>query len=181
MPLLNFQPRFVVPIRRGSKAHTIRADRKYPIKAGAKLYLYCGARHKGAYRILPEPVTCMRVENIYISDLVDAAALHLVSIENSWLSADERERLAVADGFANFTDMMQFWDGRLPFKGQIIHWHPQEHRAQATGKRICAACGLRLTLHAKWQFGPDGRPQHRDCKNTEGMPAITQQTELLPR
>lgn len=69
MPLLNFQSRFVEPIRSGVKAHTIRAKRKIPVKVGDLLYLYCGLRHPGAYRILPEPVVCTRVESIHIEDL----------------------------------------------------------------------------------------------------------------
>ena len=25
-------------------------------------------------------------------------------------------------GFANFDEMLNFWAGRLPFRGHIIHW-----------------------------------------------------------
>lgn len=40
MPLLNFEYRFADKIESGEKRQTIRAPRKYPIKAGDKLYLY---------------------------------------------------------------------------------------------------------------------------------------------
>ena len=60
MALLNFKKQFVEPIRDGRKHHTIRAARKIPVKVGEKLYLYCGCRQKGAFRILPEPQTCTR-------------------------------------------------------------------------------------------------------------------------
>lgn len=120
MPLLNFKPQFVEPIRSGRKHHTIRATRKQPVKKGDSLYLYSGLRHKGAFRIQPEGVVCTRVESIEILPFVgDWPA---VIVDGTTLSRDEKEQLAQADGFANFPEMMIFWEGRLPFTGQIIHW-----------------------------------------------------------
>ena len=116
MPLLNFQPRFVAPIRAGTKHLTIRAHRAVPIHKGDKLYLYCGARHKGAFRILPEPQQCTRVELITIS-----ASGH-ISIEGAQLAPSELQRLARADGFTDELEMLAFWTVRLPFEGDIIHW-----------------------------------------------------------
>jgi hypothetical protein len=122
---------FVVPIREGRKNHTIRANRKYPIKPGDKLYLYCGRRRKGAFRILPDPVTCTRAFPIQI---------HLghpgvsVTVDGQQLSDDEREALATADGFESWTAMALFWVdnhsrkgtfGLVRFNGQIIHWSPR--------------------------------------------------------
>lgn len=128
MPLLNFQRQFVDPIRRGVKAHTIRADRKIPIKPGDLLYLYCGARTKSCFRILEQPVTCTKVEIILILGPREIITGVLRAGEDAStghrLDQDEAERLAVADGFPDLTRMMAFWDGRLPFKGQIIHWPP---------------------------------------------------------
>lgn len=115
MPLLNFQPRFVGPIERREKLHTIRADRKHPIKVGDTLYLYTGLRHKGARRIIP-PVVCSRVEQIVIN------ADGTVKVEGRYLSHLEFEELARCDGFDDAIEMLRFWEGRLPFKGQIIHW-----------------------------------------------------------
>lgn len=45
-----------------------------------------------------------------------------IVIDGNILAMDECETLAQADGFDSFAEMMQFWDGRLPFAGQIIHW-----------------------------------------------------------
>jgi hypothetical protein len=78
-------------------------------------------RHKGAYRILPEPVICTKVQEIQIKDI---GTVKFIFIEGATLMPDECDALAKADGFDNFKDMMEFWDGRLPFKGQIIHWKP---------------------------------------------------------
>jgi len=118
MPVLNFKPQFVEPIRDGTKHHTIRATRKVPVKQGAKLYLYCGLRHKGAFRILPEPVVCSMVESIEIN----AKTTGMVTVGGVPLDYDEREQLAKADGFNGWDEMLSFWEGRLPFVGQIIHW-----------------------------------------------------------
>lgn len=126
MPLLNFKEQFVAPIRARRKRHTIRADRKVPVKRGDKLYLYCGLRHKGAYRILPEPVTCTKVQTIRIrmKDMDEC-----VEVDGTILALDECNRLAVADGFGDFLAFCEFWErehgdknGTVNFKGQIIHW-----------------------------------------------------------
>jgi hypothetical protein len=124
MPLLNFKPMFVDHIRSGRKGHTIRATRKHPVKVGDKLYLYCGLRQKGAYRILPEPVICTKVERIEIDheDAENGNSWSLIEIDGRELDLDEYDRLAIADGFSSHDDMMAFWKGRLPFTGNIIHW-----------------------------------------------------------
>ena len=118
MPTLNFKPQFVPKIQAGTKKHTIRAHRSRPIKVGDSLYLYCGLRHKGAFRILPESVICSRVESIEIS----AKTSRMVTVGGVPLDYDEREQLAKADGFDNWDEMLKFWEGRLPFEGNIIHW-----------------------------------------------------------
>jgi hypothetical protein len=118
MPMLNFKTRFVEPIRAGQKSHTIRGERKVPVKPGDRLFLYCGARTKNCFRILPEPVTCWLVQDI----IIEAHPRDRIFLEGQYLDRDECERLAQADGFDSFGAMMQFWEGRLPFRGQIIHW-----------------------------------------------------------
>jgi hypothetical protein len=112
--LYNFQPRFVPMILSGEKTHTIRSIRANPDKPGNILHLYTGLRHKGA-RLLMR-VFCVKVEEIQISPMM------YVSIDGHGLRADEEEQLARRDGFANFAEMMQFWAGRLPFRGHVVHW-----------------------------------------------------------
>jgi hypothetical protein len=141
MPILNFQPRFVEPIRAGTKAQTIRATRKIPIKAGDRLYLYCGLRHPGAFRILPQPTECTKALPIEIRIGMKAM---MIAIDGAPLGADEQETLALADGFRPIGNLPAryafelFWedhhgkperDGysyerytRVDFEGQIIHW-----------------------------------------------------------
>lgn len=125
MGLYNFQPRFVPYIRAGTKKHTIRATRKHQDRPGSKMYLYRGLRTKKAKLISIEE--CVRVEPIRIEMQYPDAEVALswetfVYVNETKLSEDEVERLARADGFNDFAEMVSFWDGRLPFEGHIFHW-----------------------------------------------------------
>jgi hypothetical protein len=114
MGLYNFQPRFVPFIEDGRKKHTIRAIRANVDKPGNIVHLYVGLRHKGA-RLIGR-FECTRVESIVI------LPGYRVYVEGVELSKSECESLAKCDGFQNFMEMKEFWDGRLPFTGTIIHW-----------------------------------------------------------
>ena len=121
MGLYNFQSRFVPKILAGEKTHTIRAVRANPDKPGNVLHLYTGLRHKGA-RLLMR-VLCARIEEIEIRDGIFGDENHAsVTIDGVKLDRSERELLARRDGFDDFEQMIQFWRGRLPFRGHIIHW-----------------------------------------------------------
>ena len=114
MPALSFQKRFVPFIESGDKTHTIRAYRKRPFRAGDTLSLYYGMRTKVCRLLLRCECTATR------DLLIDRAGD--IYIDGCALSMDEMEALALRDGFRSHTDMMTFWEGRLPFRGQIIHW-----------------------------------------------------------
>jgi hypothetical protein len=117
MPAYNFKEQFVVPIRSGRKRHTIRAKRRRATKAGERLQLYVGMRTKRCMKIIPDPV-CSKVQDITINT---NGYIHVDGIE---LDGDECVELAEHDGFPTFRSMMEFWEGRLPFRGDIIHWRP---------------------------------------------------------
>jgi hypothetical protein len=131
MGLYNFQSRFVPFILAGEKTHTIRATRSNPDKPGNTLHLYTGLRHKGAQLLMRAP--CLKVEEIEIDACGHECNCDpFVSIDGVELSASERDALAKRDGFPDgFNQMLEFWAGRLPFKGQIIHWkfEPKERTA----------------------------------------------------
>ena len=118
--LYSFQERFVPAIERGDKTHTIRDIRKYPAEPGDILGLYYALRNKKCRRLMYAP--CVKVENIEIRQI--NPQMWTVRVEEQTLSPDECTQLARRDGFGDFTEMMAFWDGRLPFKGHIIHWRP---------------------------------------------------------
>ena len=119
--LYNFQSRFVLKILRGEKTHTIRAVRVHPDKPGSVLHLYTGLRHKGAELLMRVP--CVKVEEIEIDACGHPCNCDpFAAIDGVELSESEREALAVRDGFGDFDEMLDFWAGRLPFRGHIIHW-----------------------------------------------------------
>lgn len=122
MGLYNFQERFVPKILSGEKRHTIRAKRKHPDKPGNPFHGYVGLRTKQAEKIASGTVT--KVEDIRIIEMPGETEHDRVRIivQGLGLEMDECEVLARADGFDSFADMRKFWNGRLPFSGDIIHW-----------------------------------------------------------
>jgi hypothetical protein len=121
MGLYNFQSRFVPKILSGEKKHTIRSIRVNPDKPGNTLHLYTGLRQKGARLLMRVP--CVKVEQIEIDACGHECNCDgFVSIDGVELGETERESLALRDGFESFDAMLDFWAGRLPFKGHIIHW-----------------------------------------------------------
>jgi hypothetical protein len=125
MGLYNFREQFTPKILSGEKQHTIRKIRAVPDKPGNTLHLYTGLRRKGA-RLLMR-VKCTRVEEIEIRDGIFGDENHAsISIDGVKLDRSEREALARRDGFPDLETMIQFWRGRLPFRGHIIHWRKPE-------------------------------------------------------
>jgi hypothetical protein len=122
--LLGFQQRFEKKILAKEKRHTIRDKRKKPFKLGDRLDCYVNPRKKSMRLMGRWP--CTRVQDIRITRRKGKAQLAEIFIDSQWLTFDEREALARADGFPNFADMMEFWTGRLPFHGDMIHWNPDQ-------------------------------------------------------
>jgi len=120
MGLYNFLPRFVPFILDGRKTHTIRAERRYPDKPGTTLHLYTGLRTKRAKLLMR--VECVAVEEIEILTIEKYGGHPYVFVGGLGLNHSEKEQLARRDGFHDFTEMIAFWEARLPFKGHIIHW-----------------------------------------------------------
>lgn len=116
MGLYNFKARFVDQILAGHKTHTIRGTRKRTDRPGNTMHLYTGLRQKNARLLMRVP--CVRVDAITIS------VHHEVTLGEELLSSDECDALARRDGFATFAEMMEFWEGRLPFEGHVYHWDP---------------------------------------------------------
>lgn len=120
--VLNFQPRFEAKIRAKLKRHTIRAKRrgKRQIRVGDRLDCYVGLRHPGAYLLGRWP--CVKIQDIEIH----WSPRFYISLEGETLSRDECQALARSDGFESFAEMIEFWKGRLPFRGVMIHWNPDQ-------------------------------------------------------
>lgn len=121
--LLGFKRRFASLVESGAKTHTIRGVSSREWRPGVTCHCYVDPRQKTMRLLGAWP--CVRVEEITIEGGWEALSGEFfgdVKINGSSLLSDEREQLSKRDGFENFADMAEFWRGRLPFKGQIIHW-----------------------------------------------------------
>lgn len=116
MPALNFQKQFADKVERGEKRQTIRAMRKHPVKVGDRLYLFTGQRTSSCRRL--GDVTCREVLDIEIS------GHGAVWINNKSLDDKEKHDLAIADGFKDWPDMLQWfrYQHGFSFVGQVIRW-----------------------------------------------------------
>ncbi len=125
MPALNFQRKFVPMIVDGTKKQTIRKERKNRVKPGDTLYLYAGMRT--AKCMLIREAICSEIEQISIELMVDKKLLPFwaIDVNNRRLRPDERNALAIADGFADIYEFVQFFHtqyGPGGFVGIIIRW-----------------------------------------------------------
>jgi hypothetical protein len=115
MGAYNFQPQFEQPIIIGAKRHTIRAPRRNEDRPGKTFYGFLGMRTSACRKIIQAPY--IKNEQIVIeppSGLIEVAGIKLAK--------DEREALAIADGFPSLLVMMQFWRKVKLFQGLIHHW-----------------------------------------------------------
>jgi hypothetical protein len=125
--LLGFKRRFAPYVEEGSKTHTIRATRKIPPRVGQMCHCYVDPRQKTMRLLGRWP--CVKVEEIEIDAPQEYHWTEVeVTIDGVRLDMDECNTLAWRDGFRTrgreqaFAEMMDFWAGRLPFRGHVIHW-----------------------------------------------------------
>jgi hypothetical protein len=79
------------------------------------MQLYTGMRTKACKKIMPDPM-CTLVEDIEINT---NGTVFVGGVE---LDVGESAQLAWRDGFEGHSDMVTFFEPRLPFKGKLIHW-----------------------------------------------------------
>lgn len=119
--VITFQPRFAPLVESGTKAQTIRKERKRPIKVGDMLSLreWTGKPYASVQRRLRPETPCIGVYPITITDHgVDCQCYMDV------LTCDYSTAVARADGFDSFFFMWRwFYDTHgLPFTGILIRW-----------------------------------------------------------
>lgn len=123
--LLGFKRRFAPFVEDGSKTHTIRDRRKTRPKVGETCHCYVDPRQK-TMRLLGR-FRCVKVDEVTIA-FEPILETIVVRINGERLSLDECNGLGWRDGFRGrglegaFAEMLEFWDGRLPFEGDMIHW-----------------------------------------------------------
>jgi hypothetical protein len=122
MTVLMFKKRFVEPIIRGRKRHTIRRNRKIPIPIGDLLSL----RHWEGKGYRSPQVTFG--SGICVSVLPILVAFHSVRINETTVIATSEHLNAFAwsDGFDDWNDLMAYYRAekiRLPFdNAELIEW-----------------------------------------------------------
>lgn len=102
MPAINFQTRFAPLILGGLKPHTIRPERKNPIKVLDTLYLRTGMRRKHCQ--LVAVVTCVQVDRIKIYP-----GIGQVMVNDRPLTPKQVKELAERDGFDEAADFFDFF------------------------------------------------------------------------
>lgn len=122
--LLGFKERFEAAILARRKRHTIRAKRKRRPRVGETCHCYVNLRQKSARLLGRWP--CVKIQDIVIEKR--GGYWTDVFIDGVALDRNECAAFAQSDGFENFEEMMKFWEGRLPFEGDIIHWDPKRPR-----------------------------------------------------
>ena len=120
--VLGFKKQFQAPILEGTKIHTIRKDEKERWHPGMLIHMATGTRSK-YYNCFKE-AKCISTQRIFMSyDWM----LH-ISISDRELYKEEKEQLAIKDGFADFKAFEDYWYPELlkekyqSFSGKIIHW-----------------------------------------------------------
>ena len=118
MHIFTFKPRFAPLVEAGTKNQTIRPRRRRRPKEGdeASLREWTGRARRSKLRALRETVNLTGVREIMLGIQV--------TVDGVTLDADEKELLAVADGFASWEEMQAWFREQhgLPFHGDLIQW-----------------------------------------------------------
>lgn len=136
MVAYSFKKRFVWPIKVGlgaavpdsfgmplPKLQTIRADRKRHARPGEELQLYYGMRTKHCFLIGSARCTSVRAVVLTLEARGCVAIGGTDGEPSSHYSGGGLDTFAQMDGFANWTEMLSFWDVPL-FIGVLIEWTP---------------------------------------------------------
>lgn len=150
--IFGFKQRFWAKVQSGEKRHTVRR-RRANARVGMTMHLDGRVRQRDQFRlVVPEP-ECSAIDTIIVhEDAIHIRPGRLTTdgfeqlrdfIQARWygpapaglnghteeggafsrLASDEMESFAVADGFANWAEMRQFWyDEHFPFVGEVYYW-----------------------------------------------------------
>ena len=133
MVAYSFKKRFAAPIRAGTKAQTIRAQRKRHARPGEEAQLYTGMRTKHC-KLIGRSI-CESVMSVRLT-FHRAYGPMSFFIDGVLLGCDAMEAFAQADGFGAdggiaVLDMAAFWfdahggaGDEIDFAGVVIRWQP---------------------------------------------------------
>ena len=120
MVAYSFQQQFRAPILARAKRQTIRADRKRHAWPGEQIQLYTAMRTR--HCALIARAACEAVEPVRLHLGENRVEVPSASIT----AADDLDRFARADGFADWPGLVAFWREHHPevsaFSGVLIRW-----------------------------------------------------------
>jgi hypothetical protein len=124
MVAYSFQPQFVPKLQAGEKSQTIRAvGRKRHARPGEMVQIYTGMRTKHCQKLFQSE--CLSTSAVLI--FPDRT----VQVDDRTLDEQEKADLAVADGFTDFDQFMEFFGQNfshrdkaenIPFDGILVKW-----------------------------------------------------------
>lgn len=122
MVAYSFKKRFGPPILAGTKAQTIRADRKRHARPGELVQLFTGMRTRQCQRL--GEARCVEVLPIRMDLIVG-----LVVAGDGWIrEIRDLHAFARQDGFEDWWELVAFWVSEHPgvelFEGVLIRWEP---------------------------------------------------------
>lgn len=132
--ILSFKPKFVDPIKAGSKIHTIREDKPNRWHAGRPIQYATGVRTKN-YKEFNSGI-CRSVQFIRIKWIDKIVSVEIGSIKTEMkliyffnpsdekvfgmIEKGEMKELSLNDGFESIEAFFKWFD--KDFEGKIIHW-----------------------------------------------------------
>ncbi|MFB0490244.1 uncharacterized protein YqfB (UPF0267 family) [Methylobacterium sp. OAE515] len=130
MVAYSFKKQFGPPILAGTKAQTIRADRKRHARPGEMVQLFTGMRTRQCRRLGESQ--CVEVLPVRLVFSKRAAAELMQVGERYLITSGQMDAFAQADGFADLEAMARFWWAEHPpeggniltFEGALIRWQP---------------------------------------------------------
>jgi len=124
MVAYSFKPQFVSALQAGDKAQTIRAKgKRRHAQVGDLVQIYTGMRTKHCRLLFQSP--CIEASEITMKWLIGSQTKQfVVKVNGVALTPEQRHDLAIADGFANVDEFIEFFSPVSPFEGVLIKWQP---------------------------------------------------------
>jgi uncharacterized protein YqfB (UPF0267 family) len=121
MRVILFQDRFAELVRAGTKRQTIRQSARCQPGDTLSLRRWTGKPYRSRQETLCQ-VDCAEVVPIQIE--IDVPELTMVKVGEAWLTGEQRNALAIEDGFLNWAAMHEWFHRHhgLPFYGVVIRW-----------------------------------------------------------
>lgn len=125
--VIGFKKQFVPLIKKGSKIHTIRADKRNRWKAGMKMHMATGVRTK-KYKCFKQNV-CKSIQKIKIKyspkSFYGKYIPSKIYIDGKSINFVALCELSKNDGFETVSDFLDWFN--KDFKGKIIHWTDKKY------------------------------------------------------